>query len=137
MRLPQLSLPWAILASVVVTVLGILVFFGKVQPAAIGTFVAGVLLPLWKQSQSDSAPSTKPSGVPPLPLLFLGTLAALSLACAKGSVPKAEYGAQVDACVKVSHTRDEFEACFHGVQIKWNEAGAPPALVFPKDGGDQ
>lgn len=136
MRLPQLSLPWAILASVIFAGIVVLLALHIVTWPTLAAFLGGVVIPAMRERDSD-----RPSP-PPLPVLFFGTLFVcvfgfVALACSQPKIAKTEYGAQVQACVEVSHTRDEFDACFHAVQIKWDEAGAPPALVFPKDGGDQ
>lgn len=86
----------------------------------------------WVAKRLPSAPAAM--------MLVVGGIFGLSvvmLACTKRQTSKTEYGAQVQACVEVSHSRDDFEACFKNVEFKWDEAGAPPALVMPKDGGDQ
>lgn len=132
MKLPQLSLPWAILASVIIAALVTLLVFHVVTWPVLAAFLGGVVIPALRSS--DKAPA-----VPPLPVLFFGVLFTcifgfVVVACGS-TLPNAEYKAQKKACVDTSASRDELFACWKDVDDKWNEAGAPPAAVL--DGGAQ
>ena len=48
-------------------------------------------------------------------------------------IARTQYGLTLDACIDQAHNRAEADQCIKTVQLKWDEAGAKPALVF--DGG--
>lgn len=135
MKLPSLSLPWAILSSVVIVVLGGLLYAHVVAWPTLAAFIGGVLVPALRSSEAEKAPA-----VPPLPVLFFVVcftcaLGFLVVACAPSQVAKDEYSAQKHACLDTSVSREQLFACWDDVDKKWNEAGAPPAAIL--DGGAQ
>lgn len=132
MKLPQLSLPWAIVASVTIAALAFLLFKNVVRWETLAAFVGGVLIPALRSSGDSKT-------IPPLPVLFFGTMFVcifgfIVIACG-GALQANEYKAQKKACVETSASRDELFKCWQEVDDKWNEAGAPPAAIL--DGGAQ
>lgn len=130
MRLPQLSLPWAILASVVIVAIVVLLALHIVSWPVLAAFLGGVVIPAVRSSE------TGPRMPPPLPVLALLAFAGLLVvACAPQTVAKDEYSAGLKACDDTSASRAEDDACKARWRAKWDEAGAPPAAIL--DGGVQ
>lgn len=133
MRLPSLSLPWAILSSVIVIAIVVLLALHIVSWPVLAAFIGGVVIPAVR---SGEGPKVSP---PPLPVLFLlaslFVVVCMTVVMACAPTAKGQYGLQLQSCIDQAKNRAEADACIHTIQLEWDEAGAPPALVFVKDGG--
>jgi hypothetical protein len=56
-------------------------------------------------------------------------LLAVLMLCGCSTIARTQYGLQLDQCVDDAKSRAEADKCIHDVQLRWDEAGAPPALV--------